>query len=289
MALELPTISRSDYDGLIAIMRGDILRAQRGIQAYLRAVIRQIIKNIRAGMPLDLVVRDALKWEDLAEIKEEPALGMAADGYLYGANVLNPPKSLNAFDLLAKQALAFADRELAEGHLAAQVGEWVTRTAKLETETSAKDLERILKKIIAGMEEDAAQELGPSILSLEGIDQIEDAFILSGNAWSSARALLMARTMTIWTHNEGSMQSYKDAGIVTLEWYTTEDDLVCDWCRPLDGKKVSINSEFVGAAGITVEVETQNGPRQRTLKVPEPVVHPPLHPHCRCVVLPVLD
>lgn len=77
-----------------------------------------------------------------------------------------------------------------------------------------------------------------------------------------ARAATMARTETITAFNQGAELRYAQAGVTTLEWLSAHDPpRVCEECLALDGTTFRVKS---------------NHPR------------PPLHPNCRCTVIPVM-
>lgn len=79
------------------------------------------------------------------------------------------------------------------------------------------------------------------------------------------RAEILARTEIIRAHHKGMMQEYKNWRLenvyVQAELSTAGDDRVCDICAPLDGKVY-------------------------TLEEAENLI--PLHPLCRCIVIPKL-
>ena len=98
------------------------------------------------------------------------------------------------------------------------------------------------------------------------------------------RATRIARTETIWALNEGAVEGYKQSGVVVAkEWSTAADERVCQWCEPMDGKIVGLEGDyfkmgdsFIGRDGGTLNFEIEN------------VGHPPLHPQCRCAIIPVV-
>ena len=69
------------------------------------------------------------------------------------------------------------------------------------------------------------------------------------------RATLIARTEVMKAVNQGAAERYKEAG-VQMEWLTTHDELLCEECAARDGEVVTTDL-------------------------------PPLHPRCRCCVIPV--
>jgi SPP1 gp7 family putative phage head morphogenesis protein len=88
-----------------------------------------------------------------------------------------------------------------------------------------------------------------------------------------ARALLIARTETIRTANEGQQETwrqaveegYLDKATMKREWWTADDERRCDACGSLHGQQVGLEELFTDMDGETYE-------------------RPPAHPACRCSV-----
>lgn len=90
------------------------------------------------------------------------------------------------------------------------------------------------------------------------------------------RTLLIARTETLWSANEGQRALWeqgRQAGIIPAsaqrEFITTPDDRLCAICEPLDGKLYGIEQQ------ITTELGS--------------VDSPPIHPNCRCTMSLVIQ
>lgn len=81
-----------------------------------------------------------------------------------------------------------------------------------------------------------------------------------------ARARTIARTETIRAHHSATIGEYKRAGIegviVKAEWLTAGDNRVCPACEALEGQIFTLDE----AEGMI-----------------------PLHPNCRCIMLPVVQ
>jgi len=79
------------------------------------------------------------------------------------------------------------------------------------------------------------------------------------------RALMLARTELIRAHHLAMVNTYRAWGIegvkIMAEWLTAGDDRVCDRCGKLEGKTFTLD-----------EAESMI----------------PLHPNCRCIILPVI-
>ncbi|GAJ12411.1 unnamed protein product, partial [marine sediment metagenome] len=81
------------------------------------------------------------------------------------------------------------------------------------------------------------------------------------------RAVRIARTETIAASNQGALQAYDQSGVVEKkEWYCAIDERTCEECSAMHGEVVKLHDNFSGG-----------------------VDAPPLHPDCRCTILPVLE
>ena len=85
-------------------------------------------------------------------------------------------------------------------------------------------------------------------------------------AFSSARSDMIARTETAYADVQGNLDAYKVSGVVeSKEWITGAG--CCDLCDELDGETIPLDDTFA----------TEDGAIQG----------PPLHPSCRCDLLPI--
>ena len=76
----------------------------------------------------------------------------------------------------------------------------------------------------------------------------------------------IARTETMQASNKGTLEGYKQSGLVEKkEWITAIDERSCDECVAMEGEVVEINKAF--SCG---------------------VMQPPLHPNCRCTIAAVI-
>jgi len=100
---------------------------------------------------------------------------------------------------------------------------------------------------------------------------------------STVRAVRIARTEILKAGNRGALEAYKQSGVVvSKEWFTALDERVCQWCNPLHGKVVSVDKVYFN------EGETFIGEKGGKLNFRlDDVVTPPLHPSCRCTLIPV--
>ncbi len=96
------------------------------------------------------------------------------------------------------------------------------------------------------------------------------------------RAERVAETETFRIANDATKQAWKQTGVVkSLKWYTAEDERVCPFCAPLQGKVVSIEENFFDKGD---SLSAEDG---KTLDLNyADVGAPPLHPSCRCYIRP---
>jgi HK97 family phage portal protein len=102
---------------------------------------------------------------------------------------------------------------------------------------------------------------------------------------SQNKAALIARTETVKMVNLGSATSYVQNGYTHLEWHAIHDKKTCPFCAAIDGKVTPSGMPFV-AKGDTITGQDENGETVTMNVKYENVLIPPLHPRCRCAILP---
>ena len=127
--------------------------------------------------------------------------------------------------------------------------------------------------------------LAEGIVSGENVFELRKRVQAVYTSSSKFRAEMIARTETIWAWNEGARQGYEQSGVVTrLEWLASDDERTCQWCPQMDGKVISIEEDFLNKGDDFVGSE--GGVLTASY---DSVGHPPLHPMCRCTVIPVIE
>jgi SPP1 gp7 family putative phage head morphogenesis protein len=94
-------------------------------------------------------------------------------------------------------------------------------------------------------------------------DELADA-IQEATTFGDARCEMIARTETAAADIQGNLMGYRESGVVDSKQWLVAQDEVCEDCQAMDGMVVALDSEFPGG-------------------------DPPLHPNCRCDLLPVLS
>ena len=96
------------------------------------------------------------------------------------------------------------------------------------------------------------------------------------------RAEVIARTELNAIANRAAVDAYRAAGVSYKVWFANQQ--ACEFCRIQDGKIVGIDTAFADLGSVT---EGSDGGR---LKIDYATVgEPPLHPNCRCDVVPQND
>jgi hypothetical protein len=155
---------------------------------------------------------------------------------------------------------------------------WAQTTAYSTSQTKSKRLAEIWR--------DAENSRDPKTGAAWTPAQISKAIRergLTENVWYSD---MLARTGTIWSMNEGTVQRYRNAGVQAMEWVAGFDDVTCPFCAQLHNEVVRIDEPF-WLADADMGAVLPNG-RTGVLKIRDDVGHPPLHPNCRCTIVPVM-
>ena len=119
-----------------------------------------------------------------------------------------------------------------------------------------------LRGVTEEMNKQIIRELGDGIQQGESMPKLAKRISGRVDSIGKVRATTIARTETLTAFNQGAELRYAQAGIETLEWLSAHDPpRVCEECLALDGTTFRINSSH---------------PR------------PPIHPNCRCTIIPVL-
>ena len=143
----------------------------------------------------------------------------------------------------------------------------IDRRLKLLNDQTSKTTSRAIKRIV-----EDADSVG---VAKEGIK----GFMTGPNA--EYRALRIARTESVALHNRAAEHAFAKAGIQKKRWLTNQDKKTCQFCPKLNGKIVGVGEnyfnkgdQFVGERGGVLRLNYDNTPT------------PPIHPNCRCTIIP---
>jgi len=117
----------------------------------------------------------------------------------------------------------------------------------------------------------------------ESIDQIKRrvkrVLGFSDDSTGNYRAQRIVRSEVIRASNYAQEQAYIQSGVVEgKEWFTALDERTCPACGALDGRIIGLGKNYFNK-GDTFHGFSLNY---------EDIKAPPLHPNCRCTLLPVI-
>jgi hypothetical protein len=148
---------------------------------------------------------------------------------------------------------------------------------------------------VVRLQAQARQSLKTGLRSLfgDGLERGETIRELSGRVqeWAKEngdidrqvkwRATRVARTETARSLHEGQVSAWKEAGITRMKWQIAPNP--CEFCRSMSQKPHPIDEPFYNVGD---RLTTSKG---KILNFDYAAVKsPPLHPNCRCTLLPIL-
>jgi hypothetical protein len=161
-----------------------------------------------------------------------------------------------------------------------EVDEWVDSHAYRFSFDMNEETERMLRDSM--MEGFNAGESMPKLA-----DRVRAVFA-DMEAW---RALRIARTETIRASNYGAETAYIKSGVVEYkEWLTAHDERLCEFCSYFNGRTYPVGG-LIWPKGEPLEVITgeEGELTSHIMKMDyEDIKAPPLHPNCRCTLVPVV-
>ncbi|MGB3822436.1 MAG: phage minor head protein [Rhodococcus qingshengii] len=132
----------------------------------------------------------------------------------------------------------------------------------------------------------------------EGITAGENSFELRARVESvfgfaaTTRADRISRTESTRATAFADIAAWDQSGVVEAkEWYTARDEMVCKWCRAMDGKVVALQANYFTKGDVqSVDgTDSKGEPKVFTQHHDyDDVIGPPNHVNCRCTLLPVL-
>jgi len=146
---------------------------------------------------------------------------------------------------------------------------------------------RFSEKLVNVTAADLGKLIGQAQAEGWSIPKLQDELQGLYDGWSRLRAELIARTETIRSSNAGARMAYRTGGVKQLQWWATMDERVCPFCGEMHKRIIGIEGSF-WQQGDVMEIEGEGGKVQSLKFDYEQVDHPPLHPDCRCTVLPVV-
>lgn len=105
------------------------------------------------------------------------------------------------------------------------------------------------------------------------------------------RAEMIARTETLWASNAGTLEGYKQSGVVEAkEVIVARDERTCPFCREIgrrygEGKGIALDATFFKLGDILTAYDEELEKDVKMTFSYEDVFHPPFHVRCRCTIV----
>jgi HK97 family phage portal protein len=180
------------------------------------------------------------------------------------------PLGIEIMSSQAEPAFDLAGDDESEFQINQRVRDYVTRRVdKLADNTNDETIRKI------------NQSLADGIAAGESLSKLKKRINTIYFDATTKRSERIARTETIAASNEAANEAYRQSPVVTAkEWHVEPD--ACEFCRTFSGKVVGLDEPF---AANGTDVSGEEGGNLRINY--ENIEHPPLHPNCRCAILPV--
>ncbi len=128
-----------------------------------------------------------------------------------------------------------------------------------------------------------SDSLAEGVKQGEGVPQLRKRVEETFDGMVKYRSERIARSEVIRASNFATTEAYEQSGVVdSVEWLSTEGN-ACEFCESMDGKTIPLGNTFFqkgdsfeGKDGGTLDLSYEN------------INFPPLHPNCRCTVVPII-
>jgi len=258
-------------------------RFAKKYRVLLNQQVKEVGQALRDGADITSVAAELSKKHQVERenFKLPWAIKYATEGWKLGGLVLGKKSFIALYRGKAAQEAAvisaienFGADALVANQVGTEVGLWVETTSTLETRVTAKRYEKLVEQAAVFLDK-KGRGITPRALAV--------AFESQGLADTQVRSNLMARTLTNWSYNEGAISLYESEGIGGSEWVATIDDVTGEWDAELNGKIIGLRQPFVQSGDVFV------GSGGNIVEAAFDVPHPPLHPNCRCTLVPVVQ
>lgn len=157
------------------------------------------------------------------------------------------------------------------------------------SKTIEKELKKNIYKFAGEIDNDTNKQLTKDfekiIQDWLSFDDWRELILWTFKELTTTRADRIVRTETVRAWNFGSELWRKQSGVVEKKQrYTALDERVCEYCWPMNWKIIWLGENYFEKGDVLI------GAKWWELKLDySSTPFPPLHPNCRCVILPVVE
>lgn len=243
---DITTLSDAEYEVVWKAMVGRVTpyekRQAEAVKQFNDKLFDEVLKNLE-----NVVKSKAINENDLID-NFDASVGALVD--------ISEPIQTDLFVKEAKEALALLGID-DFNVLTPEVKKALKKSLELMSESYNNTALQLLKgKLEQGLEEGA------------GLRELKDLVMEVKDFSDEVRAERVARTESFRVANSASREAWKQSGVVkSMKWYTSADELVCEYCGAMQGAIADMDSKFF---------EDDYGTGE----------NPPLHVNCRCSIRP---
>lgn len=147
---------------------------------------------------------------------------------------------------------------------------------------------QVAKEINTETEKQIRATLAQGMRENETIQELTARIMHVFGTASTYRAFMIARTESAMAENYADVVAWEQTGVVeSKQWFTAEDEHVCGFCHEMDGVTITLKQSFFNKGDVMMFEDKNGKPHEMTLDF-RTIGEPPLHPNCRCVLLPIL-
>lgn len=147
---------------------------------------------------------------------------------------------------------------------------------------------QVAKEINMETEKQIRATLAQGMRENETIQELTARIMHVFGTASTYRAFMIARTEAAMAENYSDVVAWEQTGVVeSKQWFTAEDEHVCGFCHEMDGVTITLKQSFFDKGDVMM-FEDKNGKPHEMMLDFRTIGEPPLHPNCRCVLLPIL-
>lgn len=241
-------------------------------QSNYEKIYRRVLKPIWRAQKRDVLFNLEAHSSNFAKAHDQKLF----DDAEYDAKIVNKlqPVLTDLSQEAGSLAMVFAGDTENEFYLTAPILNSLRKgTQKMATNFNDETLDRLNRTLAEGIQN------GEGIDKLKG--RVEDVY----QGIDGYRSERIARTETLKAGNNATVWGYKQTGYVTGKAWSVNPD-ACPQCEGFDGKTVPLDDAFL-ELGQTYNYTDENGDEQTATNSYDTVEEPPLHPNCRCTIIPV--
>lgn len=247
-----------------------LMRNQVKYERQYRKVCRPIIKAQHKEALVNLEAHSSR----LAKAAQQKLFDDAAYDAMFVKELT--PMLTNLAQTQGGLALVFAGDTENEFHMSSKILSHIQKnTLRMASNFNDETLEALNKTLAEGI------QAGEGIAALK--QRVTDVY----DGVGGYRAERIARTETLKASNDATVWAYRQTGYVTSKQWVVNPDS-CPECGEFDGKTVPLDDDFLGL-GESYTYTDENGEEQEQTNDYDTVEQPPLHPNCRCTVIPIRD